>query len=518
MEKQKCLIYCRVSSDKQVKEGHGLESQEQRCTQHALAQGYEVTKVFRDEGISGSILERPAMRSLLQYLDDNLINNYIIVFDDMSRLARDVSVHIQLKLEITSRKSVIDCVNQKIEDTPQGEFMEMLMASYAQMDRKVNAKRVSQRMKARIERGYWCFCPPTGMAYKNTAEHGKLLSPKEPAASIIKEALEGYANGRFAGQTDVQKFLQTKSHLLNSPKIHLGFVKRILTKVLYTGYIEYPKWDIALRKGHHEGFVSLATFDAVKEKLTKPEKKIHVTDTVQFPLRRLVVCRVCGHKMTGSRNKGKTKYYNNYTCNNRLCTAKPKNIQKHILETAYMNMLKGIAPEKDLIEFNKRIALDVWDRSMKAQGSHQKARQALIKQKEGEVNQCLDLILKTTNDTARQQYELRIEELTEETGKLKRARPVKEGLHFNQALEEVLDFIGTPCKYWEQANIEGKHLIHRLVFPQQLLYDVQEGFGTPVLSLPFTTNKHLMSNEKALVEMPGVEPGSKDRNRKRLQS
>ncbi len=36
------VIYCRVSSTKQKVEGSGLESQEHRCRQYALAQGYEV--------------------------------------------------------------------------------------------------------------------------------------------------------------------------------------------------------------------------------------------------------------------------------------------------------------------------------------------------------------------------------------------------------------------------------------------------------------------------------------------
>ena len=44
----KSIIYCRVSSDRQVREGHGLDGQELRCRAFARERGYEVVGVFRD--------------------------------------------------------------------------------------------------------------------------------------------------------------------------------------------------------------------------------------------------------------------------------------------------------------------------------------------------------------------------------------------------------------------------------------------------------------------------------------
>lgn len=55
---KKAVIYCRVSSDKQVREGNGLAGQEKRCRDYAHYHNYDVEKVFRDEGISGGIIER----------------------------------------------------------------------------------------------------------------------------------------------------------------------------------------------------------------------------------------------------------------------------------------------------------------------------------------------------------------------------------------------------------------------------------------------------------------------------
>ena len=65
------VIYCRVSSSKQVREGHGLEGQEKRCYDYAVSKGYSVVDVFREEGISGAVTNRPAMRRLLEFLEEN---------------------------------------------------------------------------------------------------------------------------------------------------------------------------------------------------------------------------------------------------------------------------------------------------------------------------------------------------------------------------------------------------------------------------------------------------------------
>lgn len=86
---QKAIIYCRVSSQRQVEEGHGNESQEQRCRMYAESQGYKVVKVFPDNGISGGLFERPGIQALIKYLDKHSNEKFIIIFDDLSRFARD---------------------------------------------------------------------------------------------------------------------------------------------------------------------------------------------------------------------------------------------------------------------------------------------------------------------------------------------------------------------------------------------------------------------------------------------
>ena len=87
----KAVIYCRVSSKKQVSEGAGLESQEHRCREYAQAQGYEVEAVFPDDASGGGdFMNRPGMVALLAYLEARSDTDFVIIFDDLKRFARDI--------------------------------------------------------------------------------------------------------------------------------------------------------------------------------------------------------------------------------------------------------------------------------------------------------------------------------------------------------------------------------------------------------------------------------------------
>src|SRR3989344_6154074 len=201
--KTKALIYCRVSSQRQVMEGHGNSSQEQRCRVRAKEKGYPVEAVFPDDGVSGGLFDRPAMKRLIAYLDEHPAEDYVIIFDDLARFARDLEVHLKLRKELVGRGAKLECLNFNFEDSPEGIFIENVLASKAQLDRQQNRRQVIQKMKARLENGYWPFMPPLGLVNKKDIPHDKILTPKEPYASIYKKVIEKYRDGILTTQEEV---------------------------------------------------------------------------------------------------------------------------------------------------------------------------------------------------------------------------------------------------------------------------------------------------------------------------
>lgn len=149
------LIYCRVSSTRQRTEGSGLESQEHRCRQYAESKGYAIEAVFPDDvSGGGDFMQRPGMRAMLAYLDAQKGEPKVVVFDDPKRLARDTEFHIKLRREFAERGATIECLNFNFEDTPEGRFVETVIAAQGELERHQNRRQVIQKMKARVEKGY----------------------------------------------------------------------------------------------------------------------------------------------------------------------------------------------------------------------------------------------------------------------------------------------------------------------------------------------------------------------------
>jgi len=187
------LIYCRVSSEKQAKEGHGLEAQEQRCIEYAGGKKYVVLKenIFKDTASGGgAYTSRLGQVGMLKKVDEFPHRRFVVIVDDPARLARDIKAHFALREEFLLRGVPVECPNFNFEDTPEGELSEGVTALANQYQRKVNRRQVVQKMKARLEAGYWTFGAKKGYSFHQDAIHGKLLRPNEDSKLIV-EAIDG---------------------------------------------------------------------------------------------------------------------------------------------------------------------------------------------------------------------------------------------------------------------------------------------------------------------------------------
>jgi len=316
-KQRKAVIYCRVLSAQQVTKGDGLNSQETRCREYAGFKGYQVIDVFRDEGVSGSLVTRPAMQTMLGFLQRTADDPHVVIIDDISRLARGLEAHIGLRAAINEAGGVLESPSIEFGEDSDSVLVENLLASVSQYQRQKNSEQVSNRMRARTLNGYWVFQTPVGYKYERVSGHGKVMQRKEPEASIIQEALEGYASGRFDSQAEVRRFLEPQPIMPTrngKGEIHAWRITQMLTNPIYVGYIEVEKWNVALREGKHEGLIDFTTFEKIQEHIKGNAKAPARKDlNADFPLRGFITCECCGNGLTGAWSKGKYKHYAYYT-------------------------------------------------------------------------------------------------------------------------------------------------------------------------------------------------------------
>ena len=63
MSQKRAYAYIRVSGKGQVA-GDGFTRQEQAIKKYAKEKGYKIVNIFREKGVSGSEIERPALADL----------------------------------------------------------------------------------------------------------------------------------------------------------------------------------------------------------------------------------------------------------------------------------------------------------------------------------------------------------------------------------------------------------------------------------------------------------------------
>ncbi|MGR3703814.1 MAG: recombinase family protein [Paracoccaceae bacterium] len=489
----KAIIYCRVSSVKQRIEGSGLESQEQRCRAYAEERGYEVVAVFPDDTTGGGdFMKRPGIRAALAYLKAQNGQPHVVIFDDLKRFARDTVFHWKLRETFATYRAVVECLNYKFEDTPEGKFVETVFAAQGQLEREQNSRQVVQKMKARVASGFWVFRAPVGYKYvQSKTAGGKVLVPDNPLASIVKQALEGFANGRFASQAEVQRFLEQSPFFPKDRKdgsIRPMTVLRLLRKAIYAGYVEAPTWGISLRTGQHKALISLATYETILDNLAGRKRGAARKDISEdFPLRGFVLCDCCGKPMTAAWSRGCRSHYPYYLCQTRGCIAKGKSVPRSLMEDGFQKILATMQPSNELMNVATTMISDAWDARLYEAGEAKAEVTRQLKAIEQQIDGLLDRVVEAPSQLLVKAYEERITKLEREKLVLvERADQITPPpSKYDDCIELALGFLASPCKIYQNGDHATRRLVLKLAFAKPLRYDRNLGYRTPKISFPF---------------------------------
>ncbi len=434
------MIYCRVSSPRQVEEGHGLDSQEARCREYASRMKYEVIGVFQDKGVSSGIFDRPGMQKMLSFLqccDDEKI---MVIIDDINRFSGDIQVHWDLKARLAMAGGLLESPTMKFGDSPDDKLIKNLLASVAEHRREKIAETTKHRIQGRAMNGYWVFHAPQGYKYEKVAGHGKLLVRDEPVASIIQEALQGFASGRFETQAEIKRFLESKPEFpkdRRSGEVRYEEIIRLLTRPHYAGHIEIPNWNISLRKGQHDGLITLEECQRIQERIKEGARVPARKDiNAEFPLRGFVTCGTCENPLTANFSKSKTgKRHPYYMCFTKGCESYRKSIRRADIEGEFETLLKQMRPSAKLLHCLKVIFKREWELRLDQMREIKKSLRRDIAGLDKQIETLMDRIVDAESTTAITAYERRIVRLAKE--KLLKGEQLENGTAPQRPFEEM---------------------------------------------------------------------------------
>ncbi len=506
------VIYCRVSSKKQATDGQRLNSQESRCRDYARDKGYRVAAVFTDDvSGGGDFIKRPGMVRLLSYLDENADRSHVVIFDDLKRYARDTVFHLKLRQEMALRNATRECLNFRFEDSPEGEFIETVIAAQSQLERQQNSRQVRQKMRARVLAGFWVFRAPVGYRYEKSKAGGKVLVPDPEAAPIVREALEGFATGRLATQSEVKRYLDLSPGLLYraNEAVYKQRIREILECPIYAGYIEAPAWGIPLMKGQHEPLITYETHRRVLERLHRPEGTFVRQDMRDdFPLRGLIVCACCERAMTAARSKGRSGKYPYYFCQTKGCTHSGKSTRKEKIEGEFEMLLDHLRPSAQVMAMLRVMVAETGDERQRTQAQQSAALKTEMAEVERKKGLILNRLLATSEPALVSIYEDQIRGIQKSKIELEEKlavepRPI---VDIETCYRTALSFVAYPRKYWDSSDLKRRRLVPKLLFGGRLRYDRNEGYRTGGIAHPFRTLRLIEEAKSDLVPRRGLEP------------
>jgi site-specific DNA recombinase len=486
---QAAVIYCRVSTKKQATEGNGLTSQETRCREYSAHRRHKVVKVFYDD-VSGSLASRPGFDEMLLFIKQNRALKPVVIIDDISRMARDVKNHFNLKESIFRAGASLESPSIEFGEDSDSILIEHLLASVSQHQRQKNGEQAANRMRARMMGGYWVHNPPIGYRYEKSSRGGSELKRIEPLASVIAEGLEGYAAGRFNSKAEVKRFFESHPGF---PLCRHGFltnqqVHRIMTHPLYAGYLESKAWGISLRKAQHEGVISFETWERVQAKLegrTYAPARRDINE--DFPLRGFVTCGCCGHPLTANWSKGRNRKHPYYVCRHRGCEKFGKSVGRDVIEGAYEELLRSLVPSRGLHDLMLTLFKKRWAASEAKTRERQRELKAEASVLEKKIRATLDLMLASDSPTVISAFERKVEELERKRLLIEErtARCGTEAKGFDETFRTAFEFISNPWNLWENGSLEDKRIVLKLTLADHLEYDWNGTVRTVEISMPF---------------------------------
>jgi site-specific DNA recombinase len=467
---QRAVIYCRVSTKEQT-QNLSLPVQQRACLDYCEKHGFEVARVFIEEGESAKTADRPELQELLVYCRQNRGRLHCLVVYTVDRLAREQYDHAVIRRFLAGLGMTLRAAAQPIDDTPTGRAMEGMLSVFAQFDNELKAEKVKESMRAALKRGQWCFQAPVG--YLQVSEAGrKTLLPDPRTAPMVREAFEMYATGLHHRNEVLERMnargLRTRKGKPMSPQSFAA----LLVNPIYLGRIQLPEWGIDV-PGNFPALVEEETFFRVQALLGGQGLSVTARQRSRdgFPLRGLITCEKCGRPLTGSLSRGKLgRRYAYYHCPPMARCAAVR-VRVEVMEERFLVLLEQLRPKPEYMRLFSAIVLDRWAERTREVTARKEALESSVRTLKARRQRLHDLFIfeeAIDQATYREQLARLAQEVAATELKLHDAR--LEEIDAEAVVDFACHLATNASRLWLEASLEQKQRLQKVLFPAGLTW------------------------------------------------
>lgn len=256
----RAILYPRVSSKKQAKEGDSIDAQTRRLKSYCKEKEFDIVGIYTDAGKSASISEdkiivnivgddfivktslnkRPGFKRILKEAKGKKFD--AVVFFKWDRFSRDSSFSKHFKIYL--KRMGVDLIPTDDKDDP---FISDIRQAMGEEEIRKMKDRVRATRLERFERGMMVAKPPFG--YKLN-KRKKTMEIDKKKAEIVKKA--------FGFAVDGYNYKVTCNLLKLKPQQYYNIIRNIV----YCGFIHF---EGKTKKGVHEPLVSVSDWERVNK-------------------------------------------------------------------------------------------------------------------------------------------------------------------------------------------------------------------------------------------------------------
>ncbi|MET3507881.1 recombinase family protein [Halalkalibacter oceani] len=269
---EKVLGYVRVSTETQAEKGYGKEVQESAIQEYCDNNNLSLDAVFRDLGVSGTLLERQGLSGLLTTLSEKDIKTIVVM--NTSRLWREDTAKVLIKRELQKMSVNVISIEQKdynlYSKEPNDFLINGMIELLDQYDRlninKKLAKGRIQKVKAGIKA---CGNTPLGYKWKREGVVKPIIVQDKETMRVVQIIFKKYLE--LKSLLKVQRYLKEENiRTQRGNQFSTMAIKNILNNRFYIGEIKHA--DLIV-KGTHNPIISMVIFGKVQAQLERNKRK-----------------------------------------------------------------------------------------------------------------------------------------------------------------------------------------------------------------------------------------------------
>lgn len=301
-----CLIYVRVSTDKQAEKALSLQAQLAACRQHATQRGWIILEEFVESGVSARTADRPQLRRLLTRCRRSTDRIQVVLVHKIDRLARNLADHVMIRAVLQRRGIRLVSVQENFEESVSGQLVENIMAAIAEFYSANLAEETKKGMRQKVLNGGWPHQPSRGYVLFSEPDGRRRIQVHLTEGPLIRAAFENYASGRQSLRVIAMELASEGIRSSGGTPLSMAHLRRMLSNPFYAGRIVWKDLDVV---GQHPALISKELFERVQAVITQRFRQPGRRGSVQgFPLRGLAQCATCHGRMTAERH-GRFGYY-----------------------------------------------------------------------------------------------------------------------------------------------------------------------------------------------------------------